>query len=121
MAALLFAFPGAAAAEEAAPDWAAIGALFRERCVMCHSHEAAARGLRLDSHAGAIAGSETGPVLIPGSPSSSELIRRLNGASRPRMPFLSYPLTSQEIDLIGRWIAAGMPEQAPPTSNAGSE
>jgi hypothetical protein len=73
--------------------------------------EAAARGLRLDSYAGAIAGSESGPVLLPGDPSSSELIRRLNGASRPRMPFLSYPLTAAEIELVERWIAAGLPSR----------
>jgi hypothetical protein len=103
------------------PDWAHIGAIFQARCVMCHSEAAAERGLRLDSYAGAIAGSENGPVLIPGDPSSSELIRRLTGASRPRMPFLSYPLTSGEIDLIERWIAAGLPESAPTTTNAGSD
>jgi hypothetical protein len=110
-----------ASAGESVPDWGEIGAIFRERCVMCHSEAAAERGLRLDSYAGAIAGSENGPVLIPGDPSSSELIRRLNGASRPRMPFLSRPLTPETIDLIERWIAAGLPESAPTTTNAGSD
>ncbi len=103
------------------PDWNQIGAIFQARCVMCHSVAAAERGLRLDSYAGAIAGSETGPVLIPGDPSSSELIRRLNGASRPRMPFLSRPLNSEEIDLIGRWIVAGLPESARPAPHASSD
>jgi len=121
LAVFVHVFGGAASAEEAAPDWEPIGALFRERCVMCHSREAAARGLRLDSYAGAIAGGESGPVLIPGDPPSSELIRRLNGASRPRMPFLSYPLTASEIELVERWIAAGLPEGVPPTSNARSD
>jgi hypothetical protein len=98
---------GASAGE---PDWGEIGAIFRDRCIMCHSEAAAEKGLRLDSYAGAIAGSENGPVLIPGDPSSSELIRRLYGASRPRMPFLSRPLTPETIDLIERWITAGLPE-----------
>lgn len=81
---------------------------------MCHSREAAARGLRLDSYAGTLAGSDNGPVLIPGDGASSELLRRLRGESRPRMPFLSRSLSPAEIDLIERWIAAGMPEGAPP-------
>ncbi len=100
------------------PDWGQIGAIFRERCIMCHSEAAAARGLRLDSYAGTIAGGENGPVLIPGDPSSSELIRRLNGSSRPRMPFLSRPLTSEAIDLIERWVAAGLPESMARTPDA---
>jgi len=29
---------------------------------------------------------------------------------KPRMPFLSRPLPDIEIDLIERWIAAGLPE-----------
>lgn len=114
-------FAQAAAAMEPAPDWGQVAAIFNERCVMCHSETAAERGLRLDSYAGAIVGSLTGPVLIPGDPSASELVRRLNGASRPRMPFLSYPLNSEEIDLIGRWIAAGLPEHSPPPPVAGSD
>lgn len=107
-------------AMEPVPDWGQIALIFNERCIMCHAVAAAERGLRLDSYAGAIAGGEAGPVLIPGDPSSSELIRRLNGTSRPRMPFLSYPLTSVEIDLIERWIAAGLPERVPPMTDAGS-
>jgi mono/diheme cytochrome c family protein len=110
-----------ALAGESPPDWVEIGAIFRERCIMCHSEAAAERGLRLDTYAGAIAGSEYGPVLIPGDPSSSELIRRLNGASRPRMPFLSRPLTSEAIDLIERWIEAGLPERTARRPDAGPD
>lgn len=109
------------AAADPVPDWLQIAAIFDARCVMCHSRDAASRGLRLDSYADAVAGGETGPVLIPGDPAASELIRRLNGESRPRMPFLSYPLTAEEIDLISRWIAAGLPEGAPTTARAGRD
>jgi mono/diheme cytochrome c family protein len=110
---LLLAVPGAARAEDAVADWAAVSALFHQRCVMCHSQEAAARGLRLDSYAGALAGSENGPVLVPGNAAASELFRRLLGESRPRMPFLSTPLAPADIDLIERWIATGLPDTAP--------
>lgn len=119
LAALLcVAFADGASAGESVPDWAQIGAIFRERCIMCHSEAAAERGLRLDSYAGAVSGSVYGPVLIPGDPSSSELLERLNGSSRPRMPFLSRPLTPEAIDLIERWIAAGVPESVAPADEA---
>lgn len=105
-------------AGEVVPDWTQIGAIFNDRCIMCHSAAAAERGLRLDSYEGVIAGSENGPVIIPGDPQSSELVRRLNGSSSPRMPFLSRPLADETIALIERWIASGTPEVAPPTPNA---
>jgi hypothetical protein len=70
----------------------------------------ASKGLRLDEYQPALAGSDRGAVLIPGDVGGSELIRRLRGESKPRMPFLSRPLPDIEIDLIERWIAAGLPE-----------
>lgn len=92
------------------PAWADIGAILAERCTMCHGAQGAGRGLRLDSYRAALAGGERGPVLVPGDPGASELVRRLRGESTPRMPFLSRPLPEDQIGLIARWIAAGMPE-----------
>lgn len=83
---------------------------------MCHSAQAAAVELRLDSYAAAVAGGSKGPVLVPGDAAGSELVRRLRGESLPRMPFLSYPLAPDEIALVERWIAAGLPEGAPAAS-----
>ena len=77
---------------------------------MCHSKVAgASKGLLLDDYLSALAGSERGPVLIAGKVEQSELIRRLRGKSRPRMPFLSRPLPEEEIRTIERWVAAGLP------------
>ena len=92
------------------PDWAAVSAIFVKRCVMCHSEQGAARGLRLDSYEAAVAGSTKGAVLVAGNSAGSELIRRLRGESMPRMPFLSSPLPPEQIDLIMRWVEAGLPE-----------
>jgi hypothetical protein len=76
---------------------------------MCHSELGAARGLRLDTYDLARAGGINGPVLIPADASNSELIRRLRGESLPRMPFLGRPLSPEQIDLIVRWVDAGLP------------
>lgn len=104
----------ASLAQEAPPGWPVIAALFRERCVMCHSGEHAAAELHLDSYKGAIAGSKNGPVLVPGDVAASELIRRVRGESQPRMPFLSYPLVAEEIALIEYWIESGLPQGETP-------
>ena len=96
--------------EGGAPTWEDVFVIFSERCVMCHSEVAgASKGLRLDSYSAAISGSEKGPVLVPGDPERSELIKRLRGDSLPRMPFLSRPLPSEQLDLIEKWIRAGLP------------
>ena len=100
-------------AAEEPPDWTAVSLLFAERCVMCHSAHGAALDLRLDSYEAALAGGASGPVLVPGDAAASELIRRLRGESLPRMPFLSYPLAPDQIDLVVRWIEAGLPERSP--------
>ena len=101
------------------PDWGNVSAVFNERCVMCHSSvHGAGKGLRLDSYNAAIAGSLDGPVLVPGDAPGSEMIRRLRGESTPRMPFLGPPLPQDEIDLIVRWIDAGLPNADGPTGDS---
>jgi mono/diheme cytochrome c family protein len=105
-------FAGLSAAGSAAedvPDWQAVGALFALRCVNCHAAQGAALGLRLDSYEAALAGGERGPVLIAGDAAGSELVRRLRGESVPRMPFLSRALPAEEIELVVRWVEAGLP------------
>lgn len=100
--------PLLASAAGAPPSWRDVAAIFAERCIMCHSDKGAGRELRLDSYEAVLAGSISGPVVISGSPESSELIRRLRGQSQPRMPFLSYPLPDDQIDLIAKWIRDGL-------------
>ena len=92
-----------------APGWEDVSAIFSERCVMCHSDHGAGLGLRLDSYEFALAGSKKGPVLIAGDAERSEMVRRLRGLSTPRMPFLGRPLPEDELDVIVRWIEAGLP------------
>lgn len=97
-----------AAAQTAA--WTNVAPLFAERCVMCHSGESAAAGLRLDTLDGVRAGSTRGPVVKPGDPGASELMLRLTGERQPRMPMTGPPfLSDKEIALVERWIAGGLP------------
>ena len=46
--------------------------------------------------------------VVPGNPVASELVRRIRGQARPRMPYDGPPyLTDAEIDLIVAWIEQG--------------
>ena len=95
----------------------AIVPILAARCVICHSGPSAAAGLRLDTFEGLLAGSANGPVVKPGDPASSELLRRLNGSSQPRMPMTGPPfLTDAEIALFESWIAGGLQAGSAPAS-----
>ncbi len=90
------------------PLWPEVGAIFADRCVDCHSGEYAPLGLSLDSHEGVLAGSENGPVVLPGDASASRLSLRIRGLEEPRMPLDGPPfLEATEIALIEDWITAG--------------
>jgi hypothetical protein len=115
--ALLLALVIQAGVAEEPPTWREVSVIFVERCVMCHSDKGAGRELRLDSYGGVVSGSINGPVVIAGNAESSELIRRLRGQSQPRMPFLSYPLPEEQIDLIARWIEGGLLREADDATN----
>ncbi|MCU0809878.1 MAG: hypothetical protein MUE59_02360, partial [Thiobacillaceae bacterium] len=106
-ASLMAALALQANAETASYD--TIAPLLAERCVMCHSGPSAAAGLRLDTLEGLLAGSSRGKVVKSGDPASSELLRRLNGSSQPRMPMTGPPfLTDAEVARFEQWIAGGL-------------
>jgi mono/diheme cytochrome c family protein len=97
----------------AATDFSEIEQVLQTRCVICHAGPAAPVGLRLDSREGLLAGSSRGAVVVAGDPAGSELIKRLEGTSLPRMPMTGPPyLTNEEVALFEQWILDGMPAGA---------
>jgi len=105
------------AQQQAAPNYADVAAVFNQHCVMCHAGPRPAYGLRLDSYENTMAGSRNGRMVVPGSPEKSELLKRIRGSSRPRMPMNGPPwLSDNDAKLIENWIAAG----ALPDAAAGS-
>lgn len=87
-------------------SYADLAVILDARCIMCHAGAGAPLGLRLDSEAGLLAGSERGAVVVAGDPDASEIVRRLRGEALPRMPLTGPPyLDDAEIDLFVRWIA----------------
>lgn len=107
---------------QATVSYADLAPILVQRCVVCHSGETAAAGLRLDSYQGVLDGSARGAVVKAGSPAESELVRRLKGVSQPRMPMTGPPFLSEaEIAQFERWIAGGLQKGGPAASLAPAE
>jgi hypothetical protein len=83
--------------------------LLVERCVDCHGPHRHENGLRLDTGAGVLRGSDYGPVVVAGDPAASKLIRAVRGAEGvEKMPKKAAPLKESEIAILERWIAQGV-------------
>lgn len=93
-----------------------VAPIFATRCAKCHTEKGLMggppEGYRLDSYADTVSIADRVRV-VPGSPEASELLRRVRGQARPRMPLDGPPfLNEDEIDLIARWIADGARDSA---------
>lgn len=84
-----------------------------ERCLECHSGARAKNGLRLDSRAGVVKGSDYRKVVNPEKPAESALILAVKhtgaGAKIPNMPEKGAKLSPEAIADLERWIAMGLP------------
>ncbi len=83
----------------------AIGAIFKDRCSACHGTGAMA-GLNLTTYATALKGGKDGPVIVPGDPAGSLLIKK-QSAAQPHFG----QLQPSELQLVTDWIKAGAPER----------
>lgn len=88
-----------------------VAPIFLKHCVKCHKDKglrgSAPEGLRLTDWQQVVGGGER-VVVVPGFPEASELVRRIEGRSRPRMPLDGPPyLPSAAIEKIRQWIIEG--------------
>ncbi len=98
-------------ARQGAPTFSDVSRIFQTRCIRCHSGARPPEGLHLDSYGGVMAGAKEMKVVVKGDPGKSELVKRIKGISKPRMPKDGPPwLSESDITLIEKWIAAGAPE-----------
>lgn len=94
-----------------AVNYSHVEAIFARRCVKCHAPRGLLgpppEGYLLSSYAATLAHDERARV-VPGSAAASELVRRIRGQARPRMPHDGPPfLEEREIALIVEWIEQG--------------
>ena len=57
-----------------------------ERCFECHGQKKQEAGLRLDSRAAVLKGSDSGPVVEPGKPDESLLVEAIGHSGAVKMP-----------------------------------
>jgi hypothetical protein len=76
-------------------------------------------GLRMDSRASFFQGGQSGPVVVPGKPDDSLLLRVVRYASELKMPPTG-KLKPEQIDVLAEWVRMGAPwpEEAAPVSDA---
>lgn len=110
--------PAAGQAQEPAPaapqtvDFSRdIAPLLARNCVACHNAKKPEGGLNLESHAGLMAGGDSGAALDTAAPQDSYLLARVTDESDPMPPIDNAvgakPLTAEQVELLQRWIAAG--------------
>ena len=82
-----------------------IGPLLQARCGGCHG-TSGIQGLDLTSYASTMAGSQNGPVIIPGDAENSLLVQKQTSD----MPHFGQ-LSPEELQTVVEWITAGAPEK----------
>jgi len=85
--------------------------ILAHNCNNCHGEAKKKGGLRLDSREAILEGGESGPVIVPGQPGKSELIRRITlpAGHKEVMPSKGKLLNSYQIDVLKTWIQKGAP------------
>ncbi len=76
------------------------------RCVNCHGGRDIEEGLILRSYDEIMAGSDNGPVIIPGDVPGSYLVELI---TNQEMPKRGPKLTPIQVQIITDWVAAGAP------------
>jgi mono/diheme cytochrome c family protein len=80
-----------------------------EQCYKCHGPEKQKADLRVDSLQALLKGSEQGPVLIPGKPEESSLIKSIKHIGESKMPAKAPKMPDAQITAIEQWVAMGAP------------
>ncbi|CAG0934917.1 hypothetical protein TFLX_03739 [Thermoflexales bacterium] len=81
--------------------------IFDQICVKCHGGEEVKEGLSLTTYAEVLAGSNNGPVIVPGDVDNSFLIDQI---VKGEMPKRGPKLLPAQIRVITDWVAAGAPD-----------
>jgi mono/diheme cytochrome c family protein len=102
---------GSVKQQDSAAAYTEIAKIFDQRCVSCHSGARPPEGLRLDNYKNVMSGGKDGPVIVPGKPAESKLLKSVRGELKLRMPKNGPPwLTDSQMILIEQWISAGSPD-----------
>src|SRR2546423_795117 len=89
-----------------------IRTLLAERCYECHSAESKKLkgGLRLDSRDGVLKGGDSGPVVLPGKPEKSLLIKAVRFTDEDLQMPPHHKLAADQIADLEKWVKLGVPD-----------
>ncbi|MCI0332354.1 MAG: PSD1 and planctomycete cytochrome C domain-containing protein [Planctomycetes bacterium] len=107
--AVVAAVPDARADDAAVSFLQDVKPLLARRCFSCHGPTGSEGGLRLDDPDAALAELDSGlHAIVPGNVDDSALVARVTAADEAeRMPPEGKPLTTQGVETLKKWIAAG--------------
>jgi len=88
--------------------------IFERSCSACHNAIAKTMGLQATTYRGVMAGSQNGPVIVPGDPDASKLWEMV---SQGKMPATG-PLPLDEQAIVRAWIEQGAAERRAPAAAA---
>ncbi|HEY5823324.1 MAG TPA: DUF1549 domain-containing protein, partial [Cyclobacteriaceae bacterium] len=85
--------------------------ILNKKCIACHGGVKREADFSLLFRQEALAKAESGKtVIVPGDPDHSEFIQRITSSDpEVRMPYKKDPLTTDEIEILKRWIKEGAP------------
>ena len=102
-------FPGVVVSADAVFD-SKVLPILKEQCLPCHDERLRSSGLSVMSIADLMQGGALrGPVIAPGKPEVSALLKSLRGETSPRMPMGKAPLPADAIQAIESWISGLSP------------
>jgi cytochrome c553 len=102
--------PAVSAQEKPAGEFfeKSIRPLLADNCFNCHGPQKQKAGLRLDSRAAMLAGGDNGPVIVPGNPDKSLLVKAVHYKDELRMP-PKEQLKPKQIADLANWVKLGAP------------
>ena len=102
------------AADEAPPSFAKdVKPFLTNYCQNCHNGRRGKAGYSVDSYANLMKGGKKGPMIVPGQPDESRLLKTLTGRAKRMPPKDSDQPTAEEVAKVRAWIKAGAKEDSP--------
>ena len=92
--------------------------ILRQHCTSCHNEDQPRADLVLTSLEKILAGSASGPVVVPGDPQASPLYLLAAHLESPKMPPNKPRLSQRELTKLSKWISTGPPQGTSPLSLA---
>jgi uncharacterized membrane protein/mono/diheme cytochrome c family protein len=93
-----------------------VRSILAHNCYSCHNSTKVKGGLRLDTKEFIFKGGKSGPILVVGNPSKSEIIRRIKlpADHEDAMPTKGKRLSKEDVAMLEYWIQQGAPWSSGP-------